>query len=72
MYLLVSSSKKTSLKKLSHMTKGFDHGYIVRQTDLIGSPQNYFFESFRSLATKKRQTAQNESGAQKCAALNLI
>jgi hypothetical protein len=54
------------------MTIGPDPGYIAQQTDLIGSLQNCFFESFMSLAIKKRHTAQIESGAQKCAVLNLI
>jgi hypothetical protein len=50
------------------MTIGFDPGYIARQTDLIGSLQIYFFESFKYLATKREMQPKTKA-AHFCAPL---
>jgi len=57
------------LKKLTHMTIGFGPGYIARQTDLIGSLQNYFFESFKIIGDKMGTMQSKTKAAHKSAPL---
>jgi len=40
-------------EKLAYMTSGIGGGYIEYPSNMLGQSQNYFFERFKYLVTKR-------------------